>query len=620
MEGKISMKAKSWGQLKQHDLKCLLAALAACLALVFALVALLNYMVDPYGAFGDRVLQWWSYDETMNPRTAKIRYLEQHHDEYDSYIIGSSGSSSYPVDALNEYLGARFYNCFSCDSDMRANEELCSYLIENYGVKNILLNLSPEVALSHGVGNVSRTTCQYYKVSGENPLLYYFRFLTANPKDSIAKLQRLSSDGYAQQEYCAFDAETGAYDKSRHDVEPIGDLESYLARDAYTAFLDYPQGAETMDALREAMDGVSRIVQKCEENGVNLIVISQPCYYKAIENYSEADLADFRNALAEITDYWDFSFSSVSYEPRYFYEDTNFRSGVGHMALAKICNDPSVYVPDDFGEHISRGATPGAPKATAKNAEEYTARVPILLYHNVTAACEASGATITAVRFDEQMKALFEAGYTAVSFDDLRSYVTKGDALPEKPVVITFDDGYKSNYQLAFPVLEKYGMKATIYAIGVSVGKRTYKDTGIAIKPHFSLEQAAEMIDSGLITIANHGYNLHEVVDFDVEPIRNGAIQLPGETEAEYVQYLQNDYLLESQLAGIRTDIFAYPYGKHNEISELVLSECGVWTTVTTKKGTNTIIRGLENSLHLMNRFAVVDSQTGEDIIAMIEE
>ena len=73
-----------------------------------ALLAALNLAVDPFGAFGDRLLSWFSYDETNNPRVAKFSYLEQHHDEYDSYILGCSSTSSFPVDAFNEAMTPAF--------------------------------------------------------------------------------------------------------------------------------------------------------------------------------------------------------------------------------------------------------------------------------------------------------------------------------------------------------------------------------------------------------------------------------------------------------------------------------------------------------------------------------
>ena len=69
------------------------------------------------------------------------------------------------------------------------------------------------------------------------------------------------------------------------------------------------------------------------------------------------------------------------------------------------------------------------------------------------------------------MRALDENGYTTVSFL-ICSLLWRG-AAPEKPVVITFDDGYLSNYESAFPVLERLGMKATIFVIGTLVGRST---------------------------------------------------------------------------------------------------------------------------------------------------
>ena len=101
------MKAKHW---------CMM--FLASVVLVGLLLAGLNFLVDPFGAFGDVIFQWWSYDETTNPRIAKQTYLETHHDEYDSYIVGCSSTSSFPVAALNEYTGDRFYNAFVYGADM----------------------------------------------------------------------------------------------------------------------------------------------------------------------------------------------------------------------------------------------------------------------------------------------------------------------------------------------------------------------------------------------------------------------------------------------------------------------------------------------------------------------
>ena len=128
-----------------------------------ALLAALNLAADPFGAFGDRLLSWFSYDETNNPRVAKFTYLEQHHDEYDSYILGCSSTSSFPVDAFNEAYGASFYNLIMYGADMRDCEKIAQYLVEHYEVKNLILNVYLDNGLTYDEESDRLTKNLHYK-------------------------------------------------------------------------------------------------------------------------------------------------------------------------------------------------------------------------------------------------------------------------------------------------------------------------------------------------------------------------------------------------------------------------------------------------------------------------
>lgn len=97
-------------------------------------------------------------------------------------------------------------------------------------------------------------------------------------------------------------------------------------------------------------------------------------------------------------------------------------------------------------------------------AEGVSVQVPILLYHHI------SEDTLTQEQFQTEMQLLKDGGYHTVSFDQIFDFVEKGTPLPEKPVCLTFDDGYLSNYEIAYPLLKEYGMKATFFAIGATVG------------------------------------------------------------------------------------------------------------------------------------------------------
>lgn len=593
-----------------------LAAFLGTVLLLAALVMGFNFVTDPFGAFGDRFFHWWSYDETMNPRVAKISYLEQNFDRYDSYIVGASSSSSFPTEQLNEYFDASFYNLVMYGADMLDVEQTCRYLLEHDTVKNLVVSVYIHNAQVYDTERDPLTYNLHCKVDGSSPLLFYGKYLLANPQNGWTKLQRWRSDPYLQQPYRVFDQQTGAYDKSRRDAEPIGDLESYLAQSRYAVFNDYPDGDGTITRLEDCMGSVARIRDMCEEAGVNLTVVCPPMYYAYMEHYTQEDQAAFRDALAEVTPYWDFSLSSVSYEPRYFYDETHFRNCLGKMALARMFGDSSVYVPEDFGEYVSR-APAGAQESAPADAETYSAQVPILLYHHLDQ--EGSGDNIiSAGRFEEHMAALQAAGYTTVTFEDLREYVESGADLPEKPVLITFDDGYESNYTLAYPILRQYQMKATIFPIGVSVGKDTYKDTGVAMIPHFSLEQAAEMERSGLITIESHGYDIHEVQGRDPDPIRQGILPREEESEWEYAEFLRQDYEAMARLLGRSPGVLAYPHGAYSELSEVILSQLGVYATVTIEQKTNTIVRGLPQSLRQLGRYYMTEAISGRQLLDLL--
>ena len=165
--------------------------------------------------------------------------------------------------------------------------------------------------------------------------------------------------------------------------------------------------------------------------------------------------------------------------------------------------------------------------ACAPHAE--TADVAILMYHAFTEDEADTGSLYTpASEFARQLSALRDAGYTSVGYADLIEFVSGDGKLPEKPLLISIDDGYQNNLDLAAPLLEKYGFCANIAVIGVSIGRTTYKDTDIPITPHFSLEDARPWVARGVLTVTTHSYDMHQVTTVDGAGCRRGVLQMPG--------------------------------------------------------------------------------------------
>ena len=590
-----------------------------------ALLAALNAAVDPFGAFGDRLLSWFSYDETNNPRVAKLTYLEQHHDEYDSYILGCSSTSSFPVDAFNEAYDASFYNLIMYGADMRDCEKIARYLIGHYEVKNLILNVYLDNGLTYDEESDRLTKNLHYKEDPDTSALsYYTRYLFADPRYALAKLNALRTDTILPQTFDVFDERTGCYDKRVRDAEPIGSEERYL--ESYPVFADYPHQTLSLPYTEQCMQSVAAIRALCEEAGVNLTVAAGPVYAEYLKNFEPETVAQFYQSLAQVTPFWDFSSSSVSCEMRYFYDGTHFRNNVGEMICARMTGRTDLWIPDDFGTYVTAD-TPedyfrNVLTQTALSSDEISTRVPILMYHHLSEDVTNSEMVSPAL-FEAQIRALSEAGYTGVSFDELQAYVLRGEPLPDKPVVITFDDGYESNYTLAYPILQKYNMKATIFAIGVSFGKDHYKDTDYAITPHFGAAEAAEMTASGLISIQSHTYDMHQWPPYETgSAVRENILQLSGESEEDYVQALTEDFtrsraLLEGA-TGQTVDVLAYPAGQYSTLAQVTLQSLGVHVTLSTNPGVNTVVKGLPQTLYAMLRFGITEDVTPQALLDMI--
>lgn len=604
--------------------KWVLVFLATVLVLA-ALLAALNLAADPFGAFGDRLLSWFSYDETNNPRVAKFTYLEQHHDEYDSYILGCSSTSSFPVDAFNEAYGANFYNLIMYGADMRDCEKIAQYLVEHYEVKNLILNVYLDNGLTYDEESDRLTKNLHYKEDPDTSALsYYTRYLFADPRYALAKLNALRTDTILPQTFDVFDERTGCYDKRVRDTEPIGSEERYL--ESYPVFADYPHQTLSLPYTEQCMQSVASIKALCEEAGVSLTVVAGPVYAEYLKNFETETVAQFYRSLAQITSFWDFSSSSVSCEMRYFYDGTHFRNNAGEMICARMTGRTDLWIPDDFGTYVTADTPEDyflnvlSPKPLSQ--DEISTQVPILMYHHLSEDVTNSE-MVSPEQFEAQIRALAEAGYTGISFDELQAYVLRGEPLPEKPVVITFDDGYRSNYTLAYPILQKYGMKATIFAIGVSFGKDHYKDTDYTITPHFGAAEAAEMTASGLISIQSHTYDMHQWPPYETDSaVRENILQLPGESEESYVQALTEDFtrsraLLEGA-TGQPVDVLAYPAGQYSTLTQVTLQSLGVHVTLSTNPGVNTVVKGLPQTLYAMLRFGITEEVTPEALLDMI--
>ncbi|NCO65592.1 MAG: hypothetical protein COW32_08105 [Candidatus Aquicultor secundus] len=195
--------------------------------------------------------------------------------------------------------------------------------------------------------------------------------------------------------------------------------------------------------------------------------------------------------------------------------------------------------------------------------------IPVLLYHQILPNPTNSITTAPDV-FDRQMKTLSDLGYKTVTLDQLYANLTKGKPLPNKPVLITFDDGWKNQYQNAIPILLKYKFKAAFFVNPQTINfkNRIFMNAG------------------DLVDLDKHG--------FDVQShtwAHSNLIIKHGETSAAYnarlTHELKDSKIWLEKVLKKRMDYFAYPYGLYNSWVVKAVANTGYKMAFTVNSGKN---------------------------------
>jgi len=229
------------------------------------------------------------------------------------------------------------------------------------------------------------------------------------------------------------------------------------------------------------------------------------------------------------------------------------------------------------------------------------AHVPIIMYHSLMAK-KTNDWNIFPDEFERDMKYLSENGYETVFISDLIRFVYEGAPLPDKPVVLTFDDGYYNNYTNVMPLLEKYDKKMVLSVIGSSSDHWTkHPEEKDERYGHLTWPQISEMVATERVELANHTQNLHKK-----EGGRKGCRRKDGEDYGAYEKMLMKD--LEAlqtrieEVSGKRPQCFTYPFGSYCTTTDEVLRKMGFKVTLSCASGVNILLVGDKDALWKMKR------------------
>ncbi|MBQ7035278.1 MAG: polysaccharide deacetylase family protein [Clostridia bacterium] len=239
-------------------------------------------------------------------------------------------------------------------------------------------------------------------------------------------------------------------------------------------------------------------------------------YSDGAQEYLRADEVDWLSALPEG--------GLNTAEGRYLPKDVLLE---GYHPFADEENNRTYYTAYPKAEEIPQGV-----------------KVPTLMYHAVSDDLWGIASLfVRPAELERQLQYLTEEGYTPIHFEDLG----RVDEI-QKPILLTFDDGYQDNYTELFPLLKKYNVKATVFMIMGSVGQEHY----------LTREQIAEMDQSGLVSFQSHTMT-HEF--------------LSTRTAEQLEEELYRSKLELARITGKESFVLCYPTGKYSESSLAATAE-----------------------------------------------
>ncbi len=255
--------------------------------------------------------------------------------------------------------------------------------------------------------------------------------------------------------------------------------------------------------------------------------------------------------------------------------------------------------------------------AFAHNAPHETREVLILMYHSILKdASRANRYVLSPDTLESDIRYLLDAGYETVVMGDLIRFVRGVGDLPEKPVVLTFDDGHLNNLTYVLPLLVAYDCRAVISIVGAYAQRFTDAPDPNPNYAYLSWDEIRQLYLSDRFEIQNHSYDMHG------QSGRMGSSRMRGESEESYARAFCEDTARTQQeltsRVGVTPTTYTYPFGQIGENSRALLIEMGFSASLSCREGVSTLVVGDAGCLFSLCRYNRPSGKTSEAFFAEI--
>jgi len=320
----------------------------------FALLGVVNYVVDPFKVFGSNFLP---YQVQMNERFVKIEYIKKNHDKFNAYLFGSSRIGTTDPALIEQYIpNSKFYNFTVSSANLYDYKLHLEYFIKKqYPINTLYLQLDVDDMSIYGHQDADYLSKLHPEVTNEFTTLYYMKYLFGFfPMNTRVKI----IDNMHMKKSKRRDIKKGTWSLASKEASLLKNCDEYVKN--VSSFNTKHRRIRKYTTAEFSMKALRTIVKLCRKNNIKLYVFTSPHNQNKMDTFFLDDYNKYLRNISEITSFYDFTgYNSVTKDNCNYYEMSHYRPQVAKLIAARIFNDSSIAVPYDFGKYIEKGSMSG---------------------------------------------------------------------------------------------------------------------------------------------------------------------------------------------------------------------------------------------------------------------
>ena len=229
--------------------------------------------------------------------------------------------------------------------------------------------------------------------------------------------------------------------------------------------------------------------------------------------------------------------------------------------------------------------------------------LPVIMYHQVTKKHSKTGRYCVLLnQLKEDLEYIKSKGYNTITMTQLINHVYNNERIPDKPIIITFDDGFESIMQYVYPLLNEMNMCAVVSVVGAYADFTEEQNDHNVNYAYLDWDEITKLAKSKCIEIQNHSYNMH-IINSE----RRGVAKCAGEDLDTYKAVFSEDIISFQnkikKVSGYTPNTFTYPFGAFSKESPDVLKELGFKAALVCEERINYIDREDTEWMYNIGRF-----------------